>query len=79
MFGGYGLYCGRIFFAIIHKGRLFFKVSDESRSQYEEMGAKPFEPKPGDVMRSYYEVPVDVLENPTMLQEWADLALTIME
>ena len=27
MFGGYGLYCGRVFFAIVKKGRLYFKTN----------------------------------------------------
>lgn len=27
MFGGYGLYCGSVFFGIVQKGRLYFKTN----------------------------------------------------
>ena len=31
MFGGYGIYCGPTFFALIARDRLYFKVDDRSR------------------------------------------------
>jgi len=33
MFGGYGLYCGRVFFGIVHKGRLYFKTNATTAPQ----------------------------------------------
>ena len=33
MFGGYGLYCGRVFFGIVHKGRLYFKTTAKTIQQ----------------------------------------------
>ena len=33
MFGGYGLYCGRVFFGIVHKGRLYFKTTRQTIQQ----------------------------------------------
>ncbi len=71
MFGGYGLYHGDAFFGIIHDGRLFFKTSDATRPEYEERGMGPFRPNPGQTLKSYYEVPVDVLEDDEELAHWA--------
>jgi DNA transformation protein and related proteins len=34
MFGGYGLYCGRVFFGIAHKGRLYFKTNATTAPRY---------------------------------------------
>ncbi|HWF62523.1 MAG TPA: TfoX/Sxy family protein [Nitrospira sp.] len=38
MFGGYGLYQRVRFFGIIHKGRLYFKVTAITISRYEGAG-----------------------------------------
>jgi len=65
MFGGEGLYRGECFFGILFKGRLYFKTDDASRSDYVEMGMKPFRPTAKQTLKSYYEVPVDVIEDPT--------------
>lgn len=71
MFGGIGLYQGPVFFAIIDEGKLYFVTDDETRAHYESRGMGPFEYAPGKVIRTYYEVPVDVLEDDTELQAWA--------
>ena len=44
MFGGYGLYQGRVFFGIIFKGRLYFKTDAASRPAYVRRGMRPFRP-----------------------------------
>ncbi len=71
MFGGYGLYQGDVFFGIIHKGRLYFKTSETSRSAYRERGMKPFRPNVRQTLKTYYEVPVDVTEDAEQLVAWA--------
>lgn len=75
MFGGHGLYKNGIFFAAIAEGRLFFRVSDRSRPRYEELNMPPFAPYGMNPMRSYYEVPSEVLESPPQLLEWAEEAV----
>ena len=75
MFGGYGLYCGTSFFGIVHKERLFFRVSDATRPEYERRGMKPFRPNSNQALQRYYEVPADVLEDRRALVEWARHAL----
>ena len=77
MFGGIGLYCGEEFFALIDEGRLYFCTNESSRTRYEARGIKPFEYAPGKVLRSYYEVPVDVLEDDVELCEWAREAVAV--
>ena len=77
MFGGYGLYCGRVFFGIVHKGRLYFKTNATTASQYRERKMKPYRPNATQTLNSYYEVPVDVLEDAGELTVWAQQASTL--
>jgi DNA transformation protein len=71
MFGGYGLSCGGTFFGIIHKGRMYFKVTPKTVTRYREQGMKPFRPNAKQTLTSFYEVPVDVIENAEELAAWA--------
>jgi DNA transformation protein len=75
MFGGIGLYQATTFFAIIDEGRLYFVTDDATRSAYTERGMKPFQYAPGKFIRTYYEVPVDVLEDDGALCDWARAAV----
>ena len=76
MFGGAGLYCGAVFFGIVHGDVLYLKVNDKTRPGYERAGMKPFKPlahRPDAA--SYYAVPVEVLEDAEKLTEWARRAI----
>ena len=75
MFGGYGLYGGGVFFGIISKSRLYFKTDNSSRSAYLERGMRAFRPSPKQELPTYYEVPVEVLEDRDELARWASLAI----
>lgn len=75
MFGGYGLYRDEAFFGIVHDGRLFLKTDERSRTTYEEWGMGPFRPNARQTLKTYYEVPVDVLEDDEALAAWASRAL----
>lgn len=75
MFGGYGIYSDGVFFAIIHQGRVYFRVDDATRVEYEEAGMGPFKPSAKQTMRTYYEVPPDALDNPNRLIQLAESAL----
>ena len=74
MFGGVGLYAGETFFAIIYDGRLYFKTDAASRADYEARGMGPFRPNPRQTLKSYYEVPAEVLEDRGELTHWAERA-----
>jgi DNA transformation protein len=71
MFGGHGLYQRTTFFGIIHKGRLYFKVTPETIRRYADQGMKPFRPNAAQTLKSFYEVPIDVLEDTEQLVTWA--------
>jgi len=71
MFGGFGLYHGEVFFGIVADGRLYFKTDDESRGEYERWGMEPFRASEKQTLWTYYEVPVDVLEDDEALTLWA--------
>jgi DNA transformation protein len=74
MFGGYGLYQREPFFGIIHKGRLYFKVTPTTIALYKNHGMKPFRPNPKQTLKTYYEVPVEIVENAERLAQWANPA-----
>ena len=75
MFGGYGIYAGDAFFAIIFRGRFYFRTDESSRPAYVNQNMKPFRPRAGVALRAYYEVPADVLEDADQLVEWARVAI----
>jgi len=76
MFGGAGLYLKGTIFAIIADDALYFKVDDANRPDYEAAGQGPFNPYGGkSTMSSYYEVPIEVLEDDEKIREWADKAV----
>lgn len=75
MFGGYGLYHRSTFFGIIHNGRLYFKVTTSTLSRYTDQGMKPFRPNAKQTLKSFYEVPIDILEDRETLTQWATEAV----
>lgn len=75
MFGGHGLYRGDVIFGILHRGRLFFKTGPLTRAEYVKKGSTPFRPNARQTLKSYYEVPADVLEDAETLRAWADRAV----
>ena len=76
MFGGVGLYCQGLFFALIADDTLYLKVDDTTRPEFERVGSRPFRPY-GDEAYSmqYYEVPADVLEDRSALRPWIEGAI----
>ncbi|MBI5379023.1 MAG: TfoX/Sxy family protein [Nitrospirae bacterium] len=75
MFGGYGLYLDGVFFGILHRGRLYFKTDPASRPAYEERGMEPFRPNAKQTLKTYYEVPLEILEDADLLASWAREAI----
>ena len=71
MFGAFGLYLHDSFFAVVGDDRLFFRVTDETRPDYEAAGMGPFRPWEDAVIGGYYEVPPAVLADQVLFREWA--------
>lgn len=79
MFGGVGIYSGGVFFGLISQDRLYFKVDDDTRPEFERLGMEPFRPFAEDHAMGYYEVPADVIEDPTQLASWMHKAMHVAE
>ena len=80
MFGGAGLYCDGTMFGLIADDVAYLKVDDSNRKDFVKAGSSAFNPYPDKAkttIMSYYEIPVDVLENPEQLAEWAQRSLAI--
>jgi len=71
MFGGEGLYWNGQIFGLIDEGRLYFRVAESTLPRYRALGSRPFEPWPGHVMKGYYEVPADIVEDLDAAADWA--------
>jgi DNA transformation protein len=79
MFGAHGIYSGDHFFAILDKGRLFFKTDAASQVEYTSRGMGPFtyEMKGQIKSMAYHEVPPEILEQPHELTDWAREAIKL--
>jgi len=78
MFGGAGLYRDGKMFGLIADDVAYLKVDESNRKAFERAGSSPFKPyadKPTTM--SYFEIPPDVLEDPTELIKWAKRSLAI--
>jgi DNA transformation protein len=75
MFGGHGLYRDETFFGILHKGKLYFKVDASTVGEYRKRKMKPFRPNANQTLRSYYQVPVEILEDSEQLRDWTVKAI----
>ena len=77
MFGGAGLYCDDMFFAISDNDDVWLKVDDVTRAAFEDAGLKPFEVdmkgKKGTM--SYYKPPDEIYEDEDALRYWTGFAL----
>lgn len=71
MFGGVGLYCQGLFFALIDDDTVYLKVDDVTRSEFERLGSAPFRPY-GDESPTmqYYELPAGILEDREAVRPW---------
>ncbi len=78
MFGGYGFFERDAIFGLLDGDRLYFKVDAASKARYLEAGSRPFNPydAPEDTL-FYYAVPREVLDDPVLLEEWAQAAITV--
>lgn len=79
-FGGTGLKCDGIQFAMLMGNTVFLVVDDTTRAKYEEYGMECFwykTKKKKVLVRKYHQVPDEILDEPAALIEWATEAITI--
>lgn len=77
MFGAHGLYARDTFFGIVCKGQLFLKTNDKTAIAYRRRGMEPFKPSARQTIRTYYEVPADVIEDRGSFVKWAERAIAV--
>lgn len=80
MFGGIGLYCDDLFFAVIDDDVVYFKVDDSNRDDYTSRGCEPFRPLADDpkaASMSYFRVPSDILEDSDEIKTWARRSVSV--
>ncbi|MDB2415202.1 TfoX/Sxy family protein [Rickettsiales bacterium] len=79
MFGGYGVYKNNIIIGIISQDELYFKVDDSNRTQYQNMNSEIFTYEArGKINKiSYWKVPLEILEDAQLLEEWLEQSYQI--
>ncbi len=79
MFGGAGVYCDELFFALLDDDAVFLKVDGETRKEFEKRGLSSFsfEMKDGTraEMNGYFAAPEDIFDDENELKRWTTLAL----
>lgn len=77
MFGGHGLYCDDLFFALIAGECLYVKVDATTQPAFAAAGCEPFvyNAKTGAIAMSNWSVPAEAMESPALMQPWARQAL----
>ena len=78
MFGGAGVFCHGVMLALISDERLYFKVDDQSRPDFEDEGCEQFtyETKNGKRgLMSYYLAPDYLFDEQDEMVDWARSAL----
>jgi DNA transformation protein and related proteins len=71
LFGGNGVYWGETIFGILFGDKLYLKVDERSKGDYQARGMGPFRPNERQTLKSYYEVPPEVLDNSEVLRSCA--------
>lgn len=76
MFGGYGIYWNKTIFACIVEGKLYFRVGENNRKDYEKADSQPFvyDGKTKPVVMPYMSLPDDILDDPKRLPKWIEKA-----
>lgn len=80
LFGAVALYRDEQVFAMVWKGSLYFKVDDSSRAEYEAAGSHALgyvADGHDHALKSYWEVPADVLDQHERLRDWAQRAWSV--
>jgi DNA transformation protein len=77
LFGAVALFRNEHVFAMVWDGALYFKVDDESKADYEAAHSHTLGYKSkgeNHSLKTYWEVPADVIEDNEKLLSWAERA-----
>jgi DNA transformation protein len=79
MFGGVAIYSQGLLFAMIDDDKLYFKIADSNRPDFEAAGMTQFVPFPGARPMAYFELPGGLIDDPDRLRSWVEKALAAAE
>jgi DNA transformation protein len=73
MFGGSGVFCDGLMFAIVADDALFLKADDGNRAAFEAEGLEPltYEAKGRTIVLPYWQVPERLFDEPDEMLAWA--------
>ena len=54
---------------------MYFKIDESTVGEYRRRKMKPFRPNAKQTLKSYYQVPVEIIEDTEQLAEWAKRAI----
>jgi DNA transformation protein len=79
MFGGYVIRKHGLPIALVIQDRVYFKVDDSNRADFEALGSRPFTyaKKGKTITVSNWEVPIEILEDIDELMLWVDKAYRV--
>ena len=77
MFGSMGIFKEGIAFGGIMENVFRLKVDDTNRADYEEQGMGPWQIPGKKMVMSYYEVPIEIMEDSKALILWAQKAFEV--
>jgi len=78
MFGGWGIYCEDLFFAIVSRDGVFLKADAQSLPEFQAAGLQPFEYAMKDGTQqslNYFSLPAAADDDDEVLLAWARKAL----
>lgn len=81
MFGGWGVYAGERFFAIVAGETLYLKADDVNREEFTGRGLAPFRYERNGRMAEvdYFQAPPEALDDRELLCAWAQKGLAASE
>lgn len=71
MFGGIGIFHEGKMFAKIGSGKLYLKVDDHNKANFEKAGMKPFYSEKKKKGMPYWEVPEEIAQHADAFCQWA--------
>lgn len=77
MFGGWGLYAGDAFVALILNDQLYLKTRPDTTAVFAAAGCQPFtySAKGRNVSIGFWSAPAEAMDSPALMEPWARLAL----
>jgi DNA transformation protein len=64
-----------VIFGIVSREQLYSKVDDQSKGEYLARGMAPFRPDERQALKSYFEMPLAVLDDREASLSWAREAI----